>query len=41
MNTDIFMVDIKINYIYKDLTEDVETRFVELWIRQTITKREK
>ena len=30
MNTDIFMVDIKINYIYKDLTEDVETRFVEL-----------
>ena len=43
MNTDSFIVYIKTNDIYKDIAEDVETRYVvmsyQLWVGKTLPKK--
>ena len=40
MNTDSFVVYLKIDDIYKDIAEDIESRF-DTVTKRTVTKRKK
>ena len=40
MDTDSFILYIKIDDIYEEIAEDVETRFWKLWIRSGLMKDE-